>query len=202
MKKIFLFVSVMLAASCTVKAQELKLTSDNVSKIVKAMTLEEKVAVIVGKGSGAFDGRGRSYDYVAGSAGATNPIDRLGIPPIVYADGPSGLRIDNKQCTRFPNGLLNAASWNSDMLERMGEAYGNEAKARGVDVVLGPGMNIQRNPLCGRNFEYFALRPYVGCPGAWHTEGWGGGVPQAFRCQQSRTQPTEQRQPSQQASPP
>lgn len=161
MKKIFLFVSVMLAASCTVKAQELKLTSDNVSKIVKAMTLEEKVAVIVGKGSGAFDGRGRSYDYVAGSAGATNPIDRLGIPPIVYADGPSGLRIDNKQCTRFPNGLLNAASWNSDMLERMGEAYGNEAKARGVDVVLGPGMNIQRNPLCGRNFEYFSEDPLL-----------------------------------------
>ncbi|MBR3734190.1 MAG: beta-glucosidase, partial [Bacteroidaceae bacterium] len=124
MKKIFLFLSVVSVGFSATEAQELKLTSDNINKVIKAMTLEEKVAIIVGKGSGAFDGRGRSYDYVAGSAGATNPIDRLGIPPIVYADGPSGLRIDNKQCTRFPNGLLNAASWNSDMLERMGEAYG------------------------------------------------------------------------------
>ena len=142
-------------------AQDMQLTADNIDKILKAMTLEEKAAIIVGKGSGAFDGRGRSYDYVAGSAGATNAIDRLGIPPIVYADGPSGLRIDDKQCTRFPNGLLEAASWNTEILEQMGEAYGKEAKARGVDVVLGPGMNIQRNPLCGRNFEYFSEDPLL-----------------------------------------
>ena len=62
-------------------AQDMQLTADNIDKLLKAMTLEEKAAIIVGKGSGVFDGRGRSYDYVAGSAGATNAIDRLGIPP-------------------------------------------------------------------------------------------------------------------------
>lgn len=142
-------------------AQNLKLTADNVDKIVEAMTLEEKAAIIVGKGAVAFDGRGKIYDYVAGSAGATNPIDRLGVPPIVYADGPSGLRIDNKQTTRFPNGLLQAASWNVAAIESLSEAYGAEAKALGVDVVLGPGINIQRNPLCGRNFEYLSEDPLL-----------------------------------------
>ena len=144
MKKLFFTLVVLVAVGS--HAQELKLKPDNIRKIVAAMTIEEKAALLMGKGVGAFDGRGRSYDYIAGSAGATCAIERLGVPPLVMADGPSGLRIDDKQCTRFPNGLLDASMWNTEAVERIGEAYGHEAKARGVDVVLGPGINIQRNP--------------------------------------------------------
>ncbi|MBR4782582.1 MAG: glycoside hydrolase family 3 C-terminal domain-containing protein [Bacteroidaceae bacterium] len=159
MKKILLLAAAWTACVCG--AQDLKLSPDNVDKVIKAMTPEEKAGVIVGKGSGAFDGRGHINDYLPGCAGATNPIDRLGIPPLVYADGPSGLRVDNKLCTRFPNGMLEAATWNTQLLETIGEAEGREFRARGIDVVLGPGMNIQRNPLCGRNFEYFSEDPLL-----------------------------------------
>ena len=108
---------------------------------------------------------GSPYSLVQGAGGGTRPIERLGIPPTVFSDGPAGLRIDPIRegtdktfyyCTGFPVGTLIASSWDTALVEKMTAAMGNEVLEHGVDVLLAPGMNIHRNPLCGRNFEYFS----------------------------------------------
>lgn len=150
-----LLVTVLLAGS------PLKLNGDNISQIVKELTTEEKAALLVGSGSKAFDGVGYTTLYVKGAAGTTHPIERLGIPAIVLADGPAGVRIDDRPCTKFPIGTSLASTWNPSLVEEVGEAIGNEVREYGVDVLLAPGINIQRNPLCGRNFEYYSEDPLL-----------------------------------------
>lgn len=137
----------------------------DINHIVSQLTLEQKARLLVGcPGSD----KGVSH-IVAGSAGYTFPIDSLGIPSINLADGPVGVRITpvlpNKPytsyCTCFPSTTALAATWNKDIARLEGNAIGDEALAYGVDIVLTPGINIMRNPLCGRNFEYFSEDPYL-----------------------------------------
>ena len=108
-----LLVTVLLAGS------PLKLNGDNISQIVNELTTEEKAALLVGSGAKAFDGVGYTTLYVKGSAGTTHPIERLGIPAIVLADGPAGVRIDDRPCTKFPIGTSLASTWNPSLVEEV-----------------------------------------------------------------------------------
>lgn len=145
-----------------------------IKEILSKMTLEEKAKFVVGtgmKGSSAFvnGAVGATMGKVNGAAGTTFPIERLELPPIITADGPAGLRIEPLRkeetktyyCTAFPVGTLLASSWDVSLVEKIGRAMGSEVKAYGVDILLAPGMNIQRNPLGGRNFEYYSEDPVV-----------------------------------------
>lgn len=162
----------LLLTSATMNAQ-IKLTSDNIDEVMKAMTLEEKAQLLVGGGNDSFVGSGAMLGhqkrYVAGAAGTTVEIPRLGIPATVVADGPAGVHIDPKRdndpnsyyATGFPIGTCLASTWNTELVEQVGQAIGNETLEYGVDVILGPGMNLHRSPLCGRNFEYYSEDPIV-----------------------------------------
>lgn len=156
-------------------AKNVKLKADNIDAVIAEMTIEEKAKLIIGTGMGFGSNYvpdpvvGATKSIVPGAAGTTYPIPRLGIPAIVLADGPAGLRIDPKRensdktyyCTHFPIGTLLACTWDVDLVKHVGEAIGNEVAEYGADVLLAPGMNIHRNPLCGRNFEYYSEDPLV-----------------------------------------
>lgn len=127
----------------------------NIKELINKLTLEEKAGLCSGR------------DFWN-----TKPVDRLGIPSIMMTDGPHGLRKQegdtdhlglNKsvQSTCFPSAAGVACSWDRDLLNKMGTAIGKEAQTENVSIVLGPGANIKRSPLCGRNFEYFSEDPYV-----------------------------------------
>ena len=159
-----------------------QLTTDNIDEVISAMTLEEKATLCVG-GARASIVEGVTSGLikeVPGAAGNTRPIPRLGIPNTVLADGPAGLRISPTRegttqtfyCTGFPVGTLLASSWDTALVERVTGAMGNEVLEYGVDVLLAPGVNIHRNPLCGRNFEYFSEDPVLsGNMGAAYIKG-------------------------------
>ena len=149
-----------------------QLRADNIDEVLKAMTLEEKAKLLVG-GANNFFGTGAvvggEADLVAGAAGTSPAIPRLGIPATVLTDGPAGVRIDPTRkgtdktyyATAFPIGSCLASTWNTELVGKVGEAIGNETKEYRCDVILGPGMNLHRNPLCGRNFEYYSEDPLL-----------------------------------------
>ena len=171
-----------------------QLGKSSLKAVIDAMTVEEKAKLVVGMGFkfpgmpapdkgekpkpidiGGFKlppSDPEAYEVpekVAGTAGRTHAIARLGIPSITVSDGPAGLRIDPTRpgdkntyyATAFPTATLLASSWDTALVKKVGVAFGNEIREYGVDVILGPGMNIQRNPLGGRNFEYYSEDPLV-----------------------------------------
>jgi beta-glucosidase len=177
-----------------------QLGKSSVQQVVAAMTLEEKVKLVVGMGwkmpgmaptkkkinsdhpkTDSLSKEGFQLppldpadeaipEKVAGAAGRTHAIARLGIPSITVSDGPAGLRIDPYRngdsstsyfATAFPVGTLLASSWDTALVQQVGAAFGAEVRDYGVDLILGPGMNIQRNPLGGRNFEYYSEDPLL-----------------------------------------
>ncbi|MGN1046024.1 MAG: beta-glucosidase [Candidatus Cryptobacteroides sp.] len=150
-----------------------RLGKDPVKNIVKAMSLEEKAALVCGTWSAGYAGDGtvggKTFAMVSGAAGITEAFEKYGIPHTVMADGPAGLRIDPLRdgesgswwCTAFPVGTMLAATWDRDLIEEVGRAMGSEVLEYGCDVILGPGLNIHRNPMCGRNFEYYSEDPVL-----------------------------------------
>lgn len=126
----------------------------NISDLLKKLTVEEKTALVTG------------CDFMY-----TNPVPRLNIPSVRMSDGPHGLRVQSEggdngvagsePATAFPTAVTTASSWNPDNTYRMGEAIAEEMLHYGIDVLLGPGACIKRNPLCGRNFEYFSEEPLL-----------------------------------------
>lgn len=149
-----------------------KLRADNVDEIVKAMTLEEKANLLVGRNDylfGGFEELEKAPRVISPSiSGFTQGIPRLGIPATALTDGPAGVvvvtRPDNSKhytATGFPVGISLASSWDVDLVNTVGKTMGKEALEYGIDVILAPGMNIQRSPLCGRNYEYFSEDPLL-----------------------------------------
>lgn len=106
-------------------------------ELVSRMTLEEKCNYI-----------GAARSFIIGA------VPRLSIPEIRMADGPQGIR-NNTISTLYPCGIMSASTWNRELVEQLGHALASDAKARGVAILLGPGVNIYRSPMCGRNYEYF-----------------------------------------------
>ena len=145
----------------------------NQEEVMSKLSLEDKAHFVIGVGMKGFSGNdaviGATQSLVPGAAGTTYPLDSLGIPAVVLADGPAGLRIDAQRegdsasyyCTHFPIGTLLASTWNTELVEEVGQAIGEEVKEYGADVLLAPALNIMRNPLCGRNFEYYSEDPVV-----------------------------------------
>ena len=141
-----LIVLMMTLMGFSAAAQQFEITQehkDRAAEVVKQMTLEEKIAYIAGY---------KNW-YIM-------PIDRLGLPAVRMADGPQGVR-NNTKSTLYPSGVAAAATWDVDLINQMGVSLGKDSRARGVHILLGPGANMYRSPLCGRNFEYFGEDPFL-----------------------------------------
>ena len=172
-KKLALTVAAGAMATTMLAQSAPQLNANNIDEVIKAMTLEEKAQLLVGGGNDGFVGSGamlgHQKKFVPGAAGTTVAIPRLGIPATVQCDGPAGVHIDahrdgdsrNYFATGFPIGTCLASTWNTDLMRQVGEAIGNETLEYGCDAILGPGMNLHRNPLCGRNFEYYSEDPIL-----------------------------------------
>lgn len=145
MKRILFSAALTCILAMGATAQEItKECKERAAKLVEQMTLDEKI------------------DYISGTRDGFHirAIDRLGIPEIRMADGPQGVR-NNTKSTLFACGVAAAATWNQTLAYQMGVSLGQDSRARGVHILLGPGVNIYRSPLCGRNFEYMGEDPYL-----------------------------------------
>lgn len=145
MKRIISTSAAILASAAMLCGQQItREHKERAGELVRQMTLEEKITYLGGYRDGFY----------------IRPIERLGIPEIRMADGPQGVRNDTRS-TLFACGVAAAATWNPETVYEMGAALGQDARARGVHILLGPGLNIYRSPLCGRNFEYMGEDPFL-----------------------------------------
>ncbi len=180
MKKQLLLICLILSGlsvSSQTKAA-LQLKKNNVKEIIKALTVDEKVKLLVGMGmyvpgapAGLLPPNDPEDDKIApkvpGTSGRTHAIHRLGIPSITLSDGPAGIHFLDltnakpKYATAIPIGTLLASTWDTIMTKKIGEILGREARDYGIDIMLTPAFNIQRNPLGGRNFEYYSEDPFL-----------------------------------------
>ena len=138
------------------KNNNLSVDNQWIKDTIAAMTLDEKIGIV--HGNALFKNKG---------------VDRLGIEPLIMSDGPMSVRFDFKDDEWFPidrdmcyvswlpSGAALAATWNTELANKSGQVLGSEALARGKHVILAPGINIHRTPLCGRNFEYMSEDPYL-----------------------------------------
>lgn len=185
---IFVLSGLFSLCTCTMKSNN---NNQKVQEIISKMSLVQKAQLLIGTGmdfhlpdsiAEKYGIKSELYDdpdyqqmvakirtYLPGAAGFTSEFSEIGISTQVLADGPAGLRISPKRenddqsyyCTAFPIATILASSWDIDLVYKVGEAMGNEVLEYGADVLLAPGMNIQRDPLCGRNFEYYSEDPLV-----------------------------------------
>ena len=173
MKKIILF-GLMLCILENINAQTMNqhpsLGKDKIENVIAAMTLEDKVYLLIGLGDNLKNPVSTVPCIILeGEAGRTWDIPRFGITATVLTDGPAGLRITahpkdmktTRFCTAFPTATALSSTWNTELVENVGQAMGNEVLEYGSDVLLAPAINIHRNPLCGRNFEYYSEDPLI-----------------------------------------
>jgi len=166
----------MLLLTNHLKAQENapQLGKSPIPEVIAAMTTEEKINMVVGAGmyvpgmqTGSNAEPNEAQKRVTGAAGVVNGVPRLGIPSLVVCDGPAGIHAFNEgksrkyYATAWPIASLLASSWDTTLVKKVGQNYAQEAKDYGIDIILGPGMNIHRNPLGGRNFEYYSEDPVL-----------------------------------------
>ena len=159
---VIMAVAVMCGYSLRLSAQQL--TEKNIDEVVNAMTLEEKCHLVLGCGMHFND-----EAKFPGTAGSTFGIARLGIPETYCADSQQGLRMDSKRAwdhrdyypTDFVASMTLASTWDREAAFKVGQGIGNEVKEFGLDWILSPSMNLIRNPLCGRNHEYYSEDPYL-----------------------------------------
>lgn len=161
MKKLFLFSFAFVAMTATAQPQ---LNKDNIDEVIAAMTIEEKVDLLIGCGGSYTD-----EAKFPGTAGRTRDIPRLGIESAYMADGPHRLSMNEKRAwdhrdyitTEFPGSALCAATFDVDAVKEVGTAIGREVSDYGLDILLAPGENLLRSALCGRNHEYYSEDPVL-----------------------------------------
>lgn len=165
MKKNYLIICLaVLSSQINICAQQITLNKNNIDEVIKVMTLEEKVHMVLGCGMSMG-----SDAKFPGTAGRTYEIPRLGIPSVYMADGPHRLAMSVRRefdsqfyyTTEFPSGTTVAATFNPDAAFIVGKTLGTEVKDYGMDILLAPGINLMRNVLCGRNHEYYSEDPLL-----------------------------------------
>lgn len=160
-----LLIAIQFLSPVCLAQEQVQSEDEKIKELIASMTAEEKIALIVGDGK-FLPGHDSKAE---GNQNSKLIIPRLSVRTSPHTDGPAGINKDPfpegatkySYTTAFPSGTCLAASWNTDLLEKVGVAFGNEVFEYDYDLLLGPGMNIHRNPKCGRNFEYYSEDPLL-----------------------------------------